>query len=96
MHELAHTGFIGNRARQIAASYLVHELRIDWRWGAAYFESQLIDYDVASNYGNWAYIAGVGTDPRGGRHFNITHQQQQHDPDGAYVQAWSPNKIYQS
>lgn len=94
MNELLQTGFIGNRARQIAASYLVNELQIDWRWGAAYFESQLIDYDVASNYGNWAYIAGVGTDPRGGRHFNLAYQQEQHDPDGAYVRAWSQNKMY--
>ncbi|MFM7730435.1 MAG: FAD-binding domain-containing protein, partial [Flavobacteriales bacterium] len=93
MNELNTTGFIGNRARQIAASYLINELRIDWRWGAAYFEAQLIDYDVSSNYGNWAYIAGVGTDPRGGRHFNIQYQEEQHDPDGAYQAFWNKKTI---
>lgn len=94
MQELNTTGFMGNRARQIAASYLINELRIDWRWGASYFESQLIDYDVSSNYGNWAYIAGVGTDPRGGRHFNIQYQEQQHDPEGAYQSFWNKKTIH--
>ncbi len=64
------------RMRQIVASYLVNELGCDWREGAAWFESQLIDYDVYSNYGNWSYIAGCGTHPRGGRHFNIDKQKK--------------------
>ena len=74
MVELKETGFLSNRMRQIVASYLVNELACDWRAGAAWFESQLIDYDVYSNQCNWAYIAGCGTDPRGGRHFNIEKQ----------------------
>ena len=52
---------MSNRGRQNVASYLVHDLNLDWRLGAGYFEAQLIDYDPASNWGNWAYIAGVGT-----------------------------------
>jgi deoxyribodipyrimidine photo-lyase len=91
MNELNTTGYISNRSRQIAASCLVNELQLDWRYGAAYFEQQLIDYDVASNWGNWQYIAGVGVDPRGGRHFNIEKQTQQHDPHGVYTHKWHGN-----
>jgi deoxyribodipyrimidine photo-lyase len=89
MNELNASGFLSNRARQIVASYLVHDLQQDWRLGAAWFQQQLVDYDVASNWGNWAYIAGVGHDPRGGRIFNVAKQVEQHDPDGRYVAVWS-------
>ncbi len=88
MNELRATGYLSNRARQIVASCLVHELGLDWRYGAAYFEQQLVDYDVASNWGNWQYIAGVGADPRGGRHFSLAKQAAQYDPDGVYVERW--------
>ena len=88
MHELAATGFLSNRMRQVAASYLVHDLGCDWRAGAAWFESQLIDYDVYSNQGNWLYIAGRGADPRGGRRFDPGTQAAQYDPDGAYQSLW--------
>ncbi len=88
MKELNNTGYMSNRGRQIVASCLVNELGIDWRFGAAYFQQQLIDHDVASNWGNWQYIAGVGADPRGGRHFNIEKQIQQYDPDGHYTNKW--------
>ena len=89
MRELRHTGFLSNRLRQIVASALIHELRGDWRAGAAWFEASLIDFDVHSNQGNWAYIAGVGTDPRGGRHFNLDKQTREHDPDGDYQRLWA-------
>lgn len=92
MRELNHTGYLSNRGRQIAASYLINELGVDWRLGAGYFERMLIDYDVASNWGNWQYIAGVGADPRGGRHFNIEKQQKTHDPKGQYIQQWAEVK----
>lgn len=88
MRELNARGWISNRARQIAASYLVNELQIDWRHGAAYFEQTLIDYDVAINWGNWQYIAGVGADPRGGRHFNIQKQTELYDANGEYRAKW--------
>lgn len=88
MRELFHTGFLSNRMRQIVASYWIYDLGGDWRAGAAWFESQLIDYDVYSNQGNWLYIAGLGTDPRGGRPFNIAKQAREHDPDGAYQRMW--------
>jgi len=88
MRQLNATGWMSNRGRQIAASCLIHELALDWRYGAAYFEQQLIDYDVGSNYGNWQYIAGVGSDPRGGRQFNLEKQAADHDPDGVFTTKW--------
>jgi deoxyribodipyrimidine photo-lyase len=89
MHELNATGFMSNRGRQIVASYLIHQMKIDWRMGAAYFEKMLIDYDPCSNYGNWAYIAGVGNDPRGGREFNIAKQKETYDSKGEYQAYWN-------
>ena len=88
MRQLVATGWMSNRGRQIAASCLINELGLDWRYGAAFFEQQLIDYDVGSNYGNWQYIAGVGSDPRGGRHFNLAKQAAQYDPDETFTQKW--------
>jgi deoxyribodipyrimidine photo-lyase len=92
MKQLNSTGFMSNRGRQIVASCLVNELALDWRYGASYFEKQLIDYDVASNWGNWQYIAGVGADPKGGRWFNIEKQRQYFDPDGEFIAKWQGNK----
>ncbi len=88
MLELKHAGFMSNRGRQNVASYFIHDLKIDWRWGAQYFESQLLDYDVSSNWANWAYIAGVGNDPRPFRKFNIQKQQEQYDPNNTYTHYW--------
>jgi len=88
MKELLLTGYMSNRGRQIVASYLIHDLKVNWTWGAAWFENRLVDYDVCSNWLNWAYIAGVGNDPREGRHFNVESQQQRHDPKGEYVDYW--------
>lgn len=88
MRQLVATGWMSNRGRQVAASALINELGIDWRYGAAFFEKHLIDYDVASNYGNWQYIAGVGADPRGGRHFNLETQTAQYDPEGVFIRKW--------
>ena len=88
MLELKLTGFMSNRGRQNVSSYLCNDLKLDWRYGAAYFEQQLIDYDVSSNWGNWAYLAGVGNDPRGNRYFNIDKQAQDYDRDKSYRKLW--------
>jgi deoxyribodipyrimidine photo-lyase len=88
MRELKATGYLSNRLRQVVASYLIYDLHSDWRAGTAWFESQLLDYDVYSNQGNWLYIAGRGTDPRGGRRFNPQKQAQDHDADGSYRALW--------
>jgi deoxyribodipyrimidine photo-lyase len=88
MRELKISGYLSNRLRQVVASYWIHDMGGDWRAGCAWFESQLIDYDVYSNQGNWLYIAGRGTDPRGGRAFNVAKQTKDHDPDGVYRNIW--------
>ncbi len=88
MIELKKTGFMSNRGRQIVASYLCNDLQQDWRFGASYFEQQLIDYDVCSNWGNWAYLAGVGNDPRGNRYFNIEKQATDYDKKKVYRNLW--------
>jgi deoxyribodipyrimidine photo-lyase len=90
MRELAATGFMSNRGRQNVASFLTKNLGIDWRMGAEWFESLLIDYDVCSNWGNWNYTAGVGNDARGFRFFNIIKQSQDYDREGKYVKHWLP------
>lgn len=90
MRELANTGFMSNRGRQNVASFLVKDLHVNWQMGAEYFESILIDYDVASNWGNWNYVAGVGSDPREDRYFNILKQANRYDPQGEYVKLWLP------
>jgi deoxyribodipyrimidine photo-lyase len=92
MNELKQSGFISNRGRQIVASYFIYELKCDWRYGAAFFEEHLIDYDPSSNWGNWAYIAGVGNDSRGGRIFNIEKQAEQFDKDFSFRNKWL-NKV---
>ena len=89
MNELRNTGYMSNRGRQVVASYLVHDLKINWLMGASYFESMLIDYDVCSNYGNWAYIAGVGNDPRENRIFNVEKQAINYDREGQYSRLWN-------
>ena len=90
MRELAATGFMSNRGRQNVASFLVKDLHINWQMGADYFESTLIDYDPCSNWGNWNYIAGVGSDPRENRYFNILKQAKRYDGKGDYVKIWCP------
>lgn len=90
MREFATTGWMSNRGRQNVASYWAKELQQDWRAGAAWFESQLIDYDVHSNYGNWTYNSGVGNDSRD-RRFNIERQAENYDPDRAYRKLWLSN-----
>ncbi|THH40396.1 DASH family cryptochrome [Neolewinella litorea] len=90
MREIARTGFMSNRGRQNVASYLVKDLKVDWRLGAEYFEHMLIDYDVTSNWCNWNYVAGVGADPRENRYFNILSQAERYDSGGEYVKRWCP------
>ncbi|VFQ94383.1 unnamed protein product [Cuscuta campestris] len=90
MKELLTTGFMSNRGRQIVCSFLVRDMGIDWRMGAEWFETCLLDYDPCSNYGNWTYGAGVGNDPREDRYFSIPKQAQNYDPEGEFVAYWCP------
>ncbi|MBL7951749.1 MAG: DASH family cryptochrome [Flavobacteriales bacterium] len=89
LRELLHTGWMSNRGRQNVASYLVHDLGLDWRMGASWFERMLLDYDPCSNWGNWQYVAGVGHDPRVGRRFDPVRQAAMYDADGAFVKLWT-------
>ena len=93
MKELAATGWMSNRGRQNVASYWAKELEQDWRIGAAYFESLLLDYDVHSNWGNWMYNSGVGNDPRD-RKFNVRLQAERYDGDGKFQRTWLQETLF--
>ncbi|MFO1311729.1 MAG: deoxyribodipyrimidine photo-lyase [Burkholderiales bacterium] len=86
MRELNTTGFMHNRLRMVAASFLVKDLLVDWRWGERYFAQQLLDYDLASNNGNWQWAASTGCDAQPYfRIFNPVSQSERFDPDGAFI-----------
>lgn len=93
MIELKETGWMSNRGRQNVASYFAKELELDWRIGASYFESLLLDYDVHSNYGNWMYVAGVGNDPRD-RKFNVQLQAERYDASGKFRRIWLQPSLF--
>jgi deoxyribodipyrimidine photo-lyase len=91
MRQLWQTGWMHNRVRMIAASFLVKHLLIDWREGAAWFWDTLVDADLAANSTNWQWVAGTGIDSQPFfRVFNPVTQGQKFDPDGAYVRAFVP------
>ncbi len=94
MLELAHTGWMSNRGRQNVASYWARTLKQDWRIGAAYFESMLLDYDVHSNWGNWMYNSGVGNDPRN-RTFNPDLQASRYDSKGQFRRLWLQPSLFE-
>ncbi len=84
MRQLLEEGFVHNRARLVASSYLTKTLRHDWREGAAHYRYWLTDGDVAANSGNWQWMAGTGNDTRPNRVLSPTRQAERFDPDGAY------------
>lgn len=89
MRQLNATGFMHNRLRMITASFLCKHLLIDWRWGEAYFAEKLLDYDMASNIGNWQWVAGCGVDAVPYfRIFNPTLQIKKFDKDFDYIRTW--------
>jgi deoxyribodipyrimidine photo-lyase len=92
MRQLRREGWMHNRARLVAGSFLTKDLGIDWRWGERYFMRWLIDGDEANNNGNWQWIASVGTDPQPAfrRIYNPARQMERHDPDGSYVRRYVP------
>jgi deoxyribodipyrimidine photo-lyase len=93
MKELSKTGWMSNRGRQNVASYWSKSLGQDWRRGAAYFESMLLDYDVDSNWGNWMYTSGVGNDPRD-RIFDPNRQAKMYDPHGTFQKKWLQESLF--
>ena len=90
MRQLLREGYMHNRARLITASFLVRDLRVDWRAGARHFFEWLVDGDLANNVGNWQWVAGTGANPRPGRTLNPLSQARRFDPDGAYVRRYVP------
>ncbi len=91
MRELNATGYMHNRVRMITAGFLCKHLLIDWRWGEAYFAEKLLDYELASNNGNWQWTAGTGCDAAPYfRVFNPTTQLKKFDKDLIYVKKWVP------
>jgi deoxyribodipyrimidine photo-lyase len=105
MRELNKTGYMHNRGRLIVASYLAKTLGVDWRMGERYFAQQLVDYDVASNNGNWRWIASAAElKVQDGSHEVMVHldtqppfrtfspwlQAKKCDPDAEYIKKWVP------
>jgi deoxyribodipyrimidine photo-lyase len=89
MRQLATTGYISNRGRQNVASFLAKELEIDWRWGAQHFQSTLVDHEAGINLESWAYVSGVGSDPRDRKFLSVT-QGERYDPQGTLIARWLP------
>jgi len=86
MRQLNTTGYMHNRLRMIAASFLTKDLRIDWRWGERYFAEKLLDYDLSQNIGNWQWSASIGTDAQPYfRVFNPASQSERFDSDGTFI-----------
>jgi deoxyribodipyrimidine photo-lyase len=91
MRELNATGHMHNRVRMVVASFLTKHLLIDWRWGEAYFASKLLDFELASNNGNWQWCAGTGADAQPYfRIFNPYNQQEKFDKNFEYIKKWVP------
>lgn len=91
MRQLNETGFMPNRVRMVTAGFLVKDLLVDWRWGETYFASKLLDYEPASNNGNWQWVAGTGCDAA--PYFRVFHpetQRKKFDPDDTYCRRWLP------
>ncbi len=91
MRQLNATGFMHNRVRMVTASFLCKHLLVDWQWGEAYFARKLLDYELASNNGNWQWAAGTGCDAAPYfRIFNPMTQAKKFDKDGSYIRQWVP------
>ena len=91
MRELNQTGYMHNRVRMLVASFLCKHLLIDWRWGEAYFAEKLLDFELASNVGNWQWAAGSGVDAAPYfRIFNPTTQIEKFDKQREYIDKWIP------
>ncbi|MDX2391533.1 MULTISPECIES: deoxyribodipyrimidine photo-lyase [unclassified Streptomyces] len=90
MRQLSHEGWMHNRGRLLAASFLAKTLYVDWRTGARHFLELLVDGDLANNQLNWQWVAGTGTDTRPNRVLNPVRQGLRYDPEGRYVHRWVP------
>jgi deoxyribodipyrimidine photo-lyase len=92
MNELSQTGFLSHRGRQLVSSFLVNDMGVSWRMGAAYFQHILIDYDICSNWVNWNIAGGVGPDTKDDRYINVYNQEKKLDPNALYTNLWVRGK----
>ena len=91
MRQLNQTGYMHNRLRMVAASFLTKDLLIDWRWGERYFAEKLIDFDLSANNGGWQWAASTGCDAQPYfRIFNPLNQSEKFDPDGTFIRKYVP------
>jgi deoxyribodipyrimidine photo-lyase len=91
MRQLNQTGFMHNRLRMVAASFLVKDLLIDWRWGERYFVEHLLDFDLSANNGGWQWAASTGCDALPWfRIFNPVTQSERFDPQGKFIRKYVP------
>jgi len=91
MRQLNQTGYMHNRLRMVAASFLVKDLLIDWRWGERYFAERLIDFDLAANNGGWQWAASTGCDAQPWfRIFNPVTQSEKFDAQGKFIRKYVP------
>ncbi|MEO3953273.1 deoxyribodipyrimidine photo-lyase [Chromobacterium piscinae] len=91
MRQLNRSGYMHNRLRMVAASFLVKDLLIDWRWGERYFAEKLLDFDLAANNGGWQWAASTGCDAQPYfRIFNPVSQSEKFDPDGRFIRRYVP------
>ncbi len=89
MTQLRYTGFLSQKGRQLVSSYLINDMGVHWRMGAAYFQHILIDYDICSNWVNWNIVGGVGPDPKDDRSVNVDNQTKRFDSKGLYTRRWA-------
>ncbi len=91
MAQIRQTGYMHNRLRMVAASFLVKDLGIDWRWGEHYFAQQLIDFDLSANNGGWQWVSSSGCDAQPYfRIFNPVSQSEKFDPEGKFIRRYLP------
>ncbi len=94
MRQLNQTGFMHNRLRMVAASFLIKDLLIDWRWGEKYFAEKLIDFDLSANNGGWQWAASTGCDAQPWfRIFNPVTQSERFDPAGKFIRKYVPELV---
>lgn len=90
VRKLLSMGYLTAKARRILASFFIFDLKQPWLYGAEFFESQLVDYDPASNYVNWGILADIYYETVGNAHINIVHQSERYDPEAKFIKRWVP------
>ena len=94
MAQINQTGYMHNRLRMVAGSFLVKDLGIDWRWGERYFAEKLNDFDLSANNGGWQWVASSGCDAQPYfRIFNPISQSEKFDAEGKFIRRYLPQLV---